>query len=222
MISTYPDSTAADVAAVAADVTAIKADTDAYLDASVAGRATQASVDVIDANVDTLVTNVAAIKADTDAFLDAAVSSARIKAQANVVRDTSVTTRTFGASFGEVEGYGAPYTAGALSAGVYSELLSVTAAGYLWLVVTYRETGFSNGTLSTRITTDGDVWDVITDSSSTMQFAGHVAHGVVSSDSKIIIPMMVRFATSLKVEIASSVGQTASKATARILYSLDT
>ena len=156
------------------------------------------------------------------ARLDVAVSSVGIKAQANFVRDTSVTTRTLGAFDSEMEGYGAAYTAGALTAGVYSELLSITAAGYVWLVVTYREASFSSGTLSTRITTDGDVWDPITDSNSTTHRGGHVAHGVVSSDSKIIIPMMARFSTSLKVEIASSVGQSAGKATARILHSLDT
>ncbi len=155
-------------------------------------------------------------------YLDAAISSSRIKPQANVIRDTSVSTDTLGAFAHELEGYGAAYTAGALSAGVYSTLLDVTAAGYLWMVITYRETSFANGTLSTRITTDGDAWDVITDSASTTALAGHVAHGVASNGNTIIVPMMVRFSTSLKVEIASSVGQTASKATARILYSLDT
>jgi len=156
------------------------------------------------------------------ALLDAAISSVRIKPQANFIRDTSVSTRTLGAFDNEMEGYGAAYTAGALSAGVYSELLSITAAGYLWLAITYREASFTSGTLSTRITTDGDVWDVITDSASTTQRGGHVAHGIASNGNTIIVPVMARFATSLKVEIASSVGQSAGKATARILYSLDT
>jgi hypothetical protein len=219
VIHVYPDPSDATLASIDAAVAAI--DT-SNLDVAVSTRASQSSVDTIDANVDTLVTNVAAIKSDTDAYLDAAVSSVAIKTQANFIRDTSVSTDTLGAFAHELEGYGAAYTAGALSAGVYSELLSVTASGYLWMVITHREASFSSGTLSTRITTDGDAWDVITDSASTTAQAGHVAHGVASNGNTIIIPMPVRFSTSLKVEIASSVGQTASKATARILYSLDT
>lgn len=160
---------------------------------------------------------------DTKAgYLDAAISSAKIKPQANFIRDLAVTTSVVATT--RAEGIGSPYTAGALSAGVYSPLLDITTAGYLWMVVTYRESSFSSATLSTRITIDGDVWDVVTDTGSSTALTGHVAHGVMSGTdaAPVLVPMMVRFSASLKVEIASSVGQTSSKATARILYSLDT
>lgn len=160
---------------------------------------------------------------DTKAgYLDAAISSVKTKGQSNLIRDTAVSTRTLFSGTAGQEGHGAPYTAGALSAGVFSELLSVTAAGWVYLVVTYRESSFSSATLSTRITIDGDVWDVVADGGGTTVYSGHVALGVINDGSTVIIPLRMRFDTSLKVEIASSVGQTASKATARILYSLDT
>lgn len=162
---------------------------------------------------------------DTKAgYLDAAISSAKIKPQANFIRDLAVTTSVVAVGAGRAEGIGSPYTAGALSAGVYSPLLDITTAGYLWMVVTYRESSFSSATLSTRITIDGDVWDVVTDTGGSTALTGHVAHGVMSGTdaAPVLVPMMVRFSASLKVEIASSVGQTSSKATARILYSLDT
>jgi len=186
-----------------------------------------ANLDDLDAAVSTRAPSSTALSTATwtptkAGYLDAAISSVRMKGQVNLVRDTSVTTDTLGGFASEMEGYGAAYTAGALSAGVYSELLSVTAAGWLYLVVTYRESSFSSGTLSTRITIDGDVWDVVTDSGGTTALTGHVALGVLSAGATMIIPMAMRFDTSMKVEIASSVGQTASKATARILYSLDT
>jgi len=214
MIHVYPNP--ADAAIAALDTS--------NLDVAVSTRASQSSVDTIDANVDTLVTNVAAIKSDTDAYLDAAVSSVAIKPQANFIRDLAVTTSVVAVGAGRAEGIGSPYTAGALSAGVYSPLLDITTAGYLWMVVTYRESSFSSATLSTRITIDGDVWDVVTDTGGSTALTGHVAHGVMSGTdaAPVLVPMMVRFSASLKVEIASSVGQTSSKATARILYSLDT
>ena len=157
-------------------------------------------------------------------YLDAAISSVKMKGQVNMVRDTAVPAAAMGAFANELEGYGAGYSAPAtMNAAQYYELLSVTAAGWLYLVVTHRESGFSSGTLATRITIDGDVWDVITDGGSTTALYGHVAHGVRSSDGKVIMPIPVRFDTSLKVEIASSVSQsTSSRAASRILYSLDT
>lgn len=155
-------------------------------------------------------------------YLDAPISSVKRKAQANLVRDTAVTTRTLFTGTNGPEGHGALYTAGTITAPNYVELMSVAVPGWLYLVATYRESTFASGTLSTRITIDGDVWDVVTDSASTTQYAGHVALGVVSDDSKVIIPLAVRFETSMKVEIVSSVNQSAGKASARILYSLDT
>lgn len=157
-------------------------------------------------------------------YLDAAISSVKMKGQVNMVRDTAVTAAAMGAFANELKGYGAGYSAPAtMNAAQYYELLSVTAAGWLYLVVTHRESGFSSGTLATRITIDGDVWDVVTDTGSATALYGHVAHGVRSGDSKVIMPIPVRFETSLKVEIASSVAQSSSsKAASRILYSLDT
>ncbi len=219
MIHVYPDPSDATLASIDAAVAAI--DT-SNLDAAVSTRASQSSVDTIDANVDTLVTNVAAIKSDTDAYLDAAVSSVKFKPQGNVVRDTSVTTKALAAFASELEGYGAVYTAGALTAGVYgTALLNITAGGFLWLVATYRESGFSNGTLSTRITIDGNAWDAVTDSNSTTALAGHIAHGVRSTGNDVVSPVMIRFNTSLKVEVMSSVNQTTGLASSRILYSVD-
>jgi len=212
VIHVYPDPSDATLASIDAAVAAI--DT-SNLDAAVSTRASQSSVDTIDANVD-------AIKADTDAYLDAAVSSVKFKAQGNVVRDTAVATKALAAFANELEGYGAVYTAGALTAGVYgTALVNITAGGFLWLVATYRESGFSNGTLSTRITIDGNAWDAVTDTNSTTALAGHIAHGVKSTGNDVVSPVMIRFNTSLKVEVMSSVNQTTGLVSSRILYSVD-
>lgn len=196
----------------------------------VSGLATSSALATVDTVVDSILVDTAAIKAVTNNLpnsgaltnLDVAVSSVKRKAQVNLVRDTAVSTRTLFTGANGSEGHGAVYTAGTITAPTYVELMSVTAAGWLYLVVTYRESTFASGTLSTRITIDGDVWDVVTDSTSTTQYAGHVALGVVSDDSKVIIPLAMRFDTSMKVEVVSSVNQSAGRVSARILYSLDT
>lgn len=228
MIHVYPDPNDAAISTIdtnvdtlVTNVAAIKADTDAYLDAAVSSKASQSSVDTIDANVDTLVTNVAAIKSDTDAYLDAAVSSVAIKPQASFARDTAVDSATIGLA-GSTQHMGAQLDApSTMNAGQYYELISITAPGWLYVVTTVRNTSFSSGTLSTRITTDGDVWDVITDSASTTNGAGHVAHGMLHGG--VISPIAVRFSASMKIEIASSVAQSGgSRAHSKVLYSLDT
>lgn len=218
MIHVYPDPSDATLASIDAAVAAI--DT-SNLDVAVSTRASQSSVDTIDANVDTLVTNVAAIKADTDAYLDVAVSSVAIKPQANFARDTAVDSVTIGLA-GDTQHMGAQLDApSTMNAGQYYELISITAPGWLYVVTTVRNTSFSSGTLSTRITTDGDVWDVITDSASTTNGAGHVAHGMLHGG--VISPIAVRFSASMKIEIASSVPQSGgSRAHSKVLYSLDT
>lgn len=218
MIHVYPDPSDATLASIDAAVAAI--DT-SNLDVAVSTRASQSSVDTIDANVDTLVTNVAAIKSDTDAYLDAAVSSVAIKPQASFARDTAVDSVTIGLA-GDTQHMGAQLGApSTMNAGQYYELISITAPGWLYVVTTVRNTSFSSGTLSTRITTDGDVWDVITDSASTTNGAGHVAHGMLHGG--VISPIAVRFSASMKIEIASSVPQSGgSRAHSKVLYSLDT
>lgn len=188
----------------------------------VSGLATSSALATVDTAVD-------AIKAVTDNLpnsgaltnLDVAVSSVKPKPQANMVRDTAWSSVAIGLP-ADLDGLGAIYNAPAtMNAGQYYELLSVTAAGWLYLVVTARNSSFSSGTLSTRITVDGDVWDVITDTGTATAGNGHVAHGVMSG--VVIIPIAARFDTSVKVEIASSVAQsTSSRAFSRILYSLDT
>ena len=150
-------------------------------------------------------------------YLDAAISGVRIKPQANMIRDTSLSSSH---SFSLPEHCGLAYNAGALTAGVYSELLSVTAGGYLWLAYCYRGASFASGTLGLKITIDGDAWDAVVDSATTTQGQGFIAHGVQSSGG-YPIPMIARFDTSLKVEIASSVDQSSGRATAHVLYSLD-
>lgn len=200
----------------------------------ISGLATTADLSTLAtaANLATVDTVVDAIKAVTDNLpnsgaltnLDVAVSSVKDKGQANLVRETAWTTVAVFAFANETQGYGDAYTTGTLDIAEYpaTPLLSLTAAGWLYLVVTYRNASFSSGTLSTRITIDGDVWDVVTDSASTTQYAGHVALGVGPGGSGVITPLRVRFNTSLKVEVASSVAQTSGKATSRIMYSLDT
>lgn len=211
MIHVYPDPSDATLASIYAAVAAL--DT-SNLDVAVSTRASQSSVDTIDANVD-------AIKADTDAYLDAAVSSVKFKPQGNVIRDTSVLSQQIAASSTDFEGYGELYTAGALTASTYSTLLNITASGFLWVVVTYRAAAITSATLSTRITIDGAAWDVVTDSATATALYGHAAHGVMSAGRDVVCPVMVRFNTSLKVEVMSSVDQLTSKVASRILYSVD-
>ena len=185
-----------------------------------------ANLDDLDAAVSTRAPSATALSTATwtgtkAGYLDAAISSVKMKGQVNMVRDTTWTStavETAAASDGLGAKYNAPAT---MNAGQYYELLSVTAAGWLYLVVTARNTSFSSGTLSTRITIDGDVWDVITDTGTATAGYGHVAHGAMSD--VVITPIATRFDTSVKVEIASSVAQsTSSRAFSRILYSLDT
>lgn len=215
MIYSFPDP----LANVASDVTAIKADTDAYLDASVATRATQSSVDTIDTNVDTLVTNVAAIKADTDAYLDAAVSSVAVKPQTAIYLESSVGIISWSTSAARGR-LGYEITSPQfVSPSTYYALLNLTDSGYLWYCAALRRTGFTSSTLTSRITIDGVAWNPITDGTSATSGDGHIAHGMGSDT--VPVPIMIRFNTSLKIELASGSAQDAGDCAIRVVYSLD-
>lgn len=200
------------------NVAAIKADTDAYLDAAVSSKASQSSVDTIDTNVDTLVTNVAAIKADTDAYLDAAVSSVALKPQTGIYRGTSVGITSWSTSAAR-ERLGYEITAPALSASTYAAVLNITDTGFLWYCAALRRTGFTSSTLTSRITIDGVAWNPITDGTSATSGDGHVAHGMGSDTCPV--PIMIRFNTSLKIELSSGSAQDAGDCAIRVVYSLD-
>lgn len=196
------------------NVAAIKADTDAYLDASVSTRASQTSVDTIDTNVDTIVTNVAAIKADTDAYLDVAVSSVAFPAQTDINRANGLVTIST-----SVDGFAIEAANLSVSPGnSYTEVISINVPGILWWASCHRGGGFSAGTLNIRITIDGVV-ALLSDQSSTVTTSGVGVVGVGYFSNSTAILMPIRFSTSLKIEVTSSVSQS-SAIDAHYLYTV--
>jgi len=212
VIHVYPDPSDATLASIDAAVAAI--DT-SNLDVAVSTRASQSSVDTIDANVDTLVTNVAAIKADTDAYLDVAVSSVRYPVQTDINRaDGMMVISTL------VDGFAIEAANLDVSpAGSYTEVLNVNAPGILWWASCHRGGGFSAGTLNIRITIDGTV-ALLTANASTITTVGSgvVGVGYISNGTALLMPL--RFKTSLKIEVTSSVSQS-NAIDAHYLYTLD-
>ena len=211
MIHVYPDPSDATLASIDAAVAAI--DT-SNLDAAVSTRASQSSVDTIDANVDTLVTNLAAIKADTDAYLDVAVSSVAFPAQTDINRANGLVTIS-----ASVDGFAIEAANLSVSPGnSYTEVISINVPGILWWASCHRGSGFSAGTLNIRITIDGVV-ALLSDQSSTVTTsgAGVVGVGYFSNSTAILMPL--RFSTSLKIEVTSSVSQS-SAIDAHYLYTV--
>jgi hypothetical protein len=205
MIHVYPNP--ADAAIAALDTS--------NLDVAVSTRASQSSVDTIDANVDTLVTNVAAIKADTDAYLDVAVSSVRYPVQTDINRaDGMMVISTLVDGFA-IEAANLDVSPG----GSYTEVLNVNAPGILWWASCHRGGGFSAGTLNIRITIDGTV-ALLTANASTITTVGSgvVGVGYISNGTALLMPL--RFKTSLKIEVTSSVSQS-NAIDAHYLYTLD-
>jgi len=205
MIHVYPNP--ADAAIAALDTS--------NLDVAVSTRASQSSVDTIDANVDTLVTNVAAIKADTDAYLDVAVSSVRYPVQTDINRaDGMMVISTLVDGFA-IEAANLDVSPG----GSYTEVLNVNAPGILWWASCHRGGGFSAGTLNIRITIDGTV-ALLTANASTITTAGSGVVGVGYINNSTAFLMPLRFKTSLKIEVTSSVSQS-NAIDAHYLYTLD-
>lgn len=92
------------------------------------------------------------------------------------------------------------------SANTYATALSVTVPGFLWWASCHRGSGFSAGTLNIRVTLDGAVAALSANASTgTTQGDGCVAVGIMSGTTPILMPL--RFNTSLKIEVISSVAQ---------------
>lgn len=199
MIHVYPDPSDATLASIDAAVAAIDL---SNLDIEVSTRASQSSVDTIDANVDTLVTNVAAIKADTDAYLDVAVSSAAYPVTVDINRAHGLIALSTSPGSFAIE---SPNLSVA-SSNAYTEVVSINAPGFLWWASCRRGGGFSAGTLNIRITIDGVVV-LLTNNSSTVTTVGSgvVGVGIFANSTPVLMPL--RFSSSMKLEVTSSVSQ---------------
>ena len=194
----------------------------------VSGLATSSAVATIDTVVDSILVDTAAIKAVTNNLpnsgaltnLDVAVSSVKLQPQTAIYRETTVSLYSWSTSSAR-EKLGYEITSPAITASAWpaSPLFSITDSGFLWYVAAYRRTGFTSATLSSRITIDGTVWTFVTDGTSATSGDGHIAHGMGSDT--VPVPMMIRFNTSLKIELTSSSNQDAGDCAIRVVYSLD-
>ena len=98
-------------------------------------------------------------------------------------------------------------------------MLNVNAPGILWWASCHRGGGFSAGTLNIRITIDGTV-ALLTANASTITTAGSGVVGVGYINNSTAFLMPLRFKTSLKIEVTSSVSQS-NAIDAHYLYTLD-
>ena len=159
-----------------------------YLDASIAGRASQTSVNTIDTNVDSILATVTA-------NLDAAVSSAGLPVQQGFSHS------------GYVVPLGSVITGPKTACGttwsdnVYKTMVTVSAPGVLHFLA-IQETASVSGSQSIRLTIDGGT---------PVEFTGSlggsdvlVAVGAVSSAGEWSLQPL-RFVTSLLVEIKANV-----------------
>lgn len=153
---------------------------------------------------------------DTKAgYLDAAISSVRYPVQTDINRaDGMMTISTLVDGFA-IEAPNLDVSPG----GSYTEVLSVNAPGILWWASCHRGGGFSAGTLNIRITIDGTV-ALLTANASTITTAGSGVVGVGYINNSTAFLMPLRFKTSLKIEVTSSVSQSNS-IDAHYLYTLD-
>ena len=177
-----------------------------YLDASIAGRASQTSVNTIDTNVDSILATVTA-------NLDTPVSSSGMPVQSALY----VTSE----DFTSLNTISPGVDSGAMTTGTTFEVVSVTAPGILWWASAWRAGSFDVGTLNIRITIDGTVALTTTSATSgTTLNQGVVGVGAVSNSTAILMPL--RFLTSMKVEILTSAAQTGvACAYGNTLYTLD-
>lgn len=179
------------------------------------------ALDKLDATVDSRAPKSTALSSamwtDTKAgYLDAAISSVRYPAQTEITRSSALIASLHTLAH-EFAAKSSALTVS--SGGAYTEAVSVNAPGILWWASCHRGTGFSAGTLNIRITLDGVV-ALLTNNSSTATTLGSgvVGVGYVSGGSAFLMPL--RFKTSLKIEVTSSVSQS-NAIDAHYLYTLD-
>lgn len=153
---------------------------------------------------------------DTKAgYLDAAISSVRYPVQTDINRaDGLMAISTLVDGFA-IESANLDVSPG----GSYTEVLNVNAPGILWWASCNRGGGFSAGTLNIRITIDGTV-ALLTANASTITTAGSGVVGVGYINNSTAFLMPLRFKTSLKIEVTSSVSQS-NAIDANYLYTLD-
>ncbi len=153
---------------------------------------------------------------DTKAgYLDAAISSVRYPVQTDINRaDGMMAISTLVDGFA-IESANLDVSPG----GSYTEVLNVNAPGILWWASCHRGGGFSAGTLNIRITIDGTV-ALLTANASTITTAGSGVVGVGYINNSTAFLMPLRFKTSLKIEVTSSVSQS-NAIDAHYLYTLD-
>ena len=177
-------------------------------------------IDYLDVSVDSRAPKSTALSSamwtDTKAgYLDAAISSVRYPVQTDINRaDGLMAISTLVDGFA-IESANLDVSPG----GSYTEVLNVNAPGILWWASCHRGGGFSAGTLNIRITIDGTV-ALLTANASTITTVGSgvVGVGYISNGTAFLMPL--RFKTSLKIEVTSSVSQS-NAIDAHYLYTLD-
>jgi len=142
---------------------------------------------------------------DTKAgYLDAAISSVRYPVQTEIINQDASGTSGIGGlnAISPGRGFGSLTVTG----GAYAEVLSVAAPGILWWAACWRGSAFTNGTLNIRITIDGVV-AILTGyaAAATAQNTGAIGVGAYAGTVPILMP--IRFTTSMKIEVTSSVTQ---------------
>jgi hypothetical protein len=165
-----------------------------YLDASIAGRASQTSVNTIDTNVDSILATVTA-------NLDAAVSTMGSVAQATF--SNSASPAIYSSGSGVIDGI--PYTAvGTTWADdTYKTLIDVTTgSGWLYFLA-LQDISLESGTSSIRLTIDGATPVVFSGSISSGTQKMMLAIGAYNGVGLAYQP--TRFNASLKIEIKSNV-----------------
>lgn len=178
-----------------------------YLDASIAARATQTSVNTIDTNVDSILATVTA-------NLDAAVSSAGLPVQQGFSHSGYIVA--LGATLS------CPGTACGTtwSSGVYKTMVDVTSAsGVLHFLAIQRGATTLNGNQYIRLTIDGGT---------PIEFSGNidtsnkvlVAVGALQANGSWALQPM-RFITSMKVEIKTSTSAVDNWCNYHPFYTLD-
>lgn len=177
-------------------------------------------IDYLDVSVDSRAPKSTALSSamwtDTKAgYLDATISSVRYPVQTDINRaDGMMVISTLVDGFA-IEAANLDVSPG----GSYTEVLNVNAPGILWWASCHRGGGFSAGTLNIRITIDGTV-ALLTANASTITTVGSgvVGVGYISNGTALLMPL--RFKTSLKIEVTSSVSQS-NAIDAHYLYTLD-
>lgn len=179
-----------------------------YLNAAIDSRASQSSVTTISGNVDS-------IKTKVDTNLDVLVSSVKVKAPASMTPGNGTWANWCNSAPGPA------ISAPALTANVFStDLVNISGGGFLKFCLAYRGYSAANCELTTRLIIDGVTIDFAEGSSTSSDYYGRAAVGYFHETYGCAFDL-VRFNSSLKIQVRSSAGQTSGKVQLKSVYQVD-